>query len=721
MRLIFYVIFAFLVLLDTSCTHEISIQQAGPTKEAGQVSGTINLPSGTKVDTTGLKVYTALESVTPVNSSYAVDTAGKTSTTLLMNKDGDVLLMGYNYPGQKASDLSPESTALSILMNSLIMNSLTTEGKLDAIKKIKAQPAFGRFVSEVSTSLQAGKSPIDTSNVALFRAMSEVFKGAAGLKVGAVQSYAKPISIKTANTELLMQNSYVSASYVAGIYKDGKNLARFTIDGRRIFATSVTDAVAGKWGDGYGIPDPVIYSMAEDGEYNVVIRSGKPLADDGTVESKLARRENVYFFILNLVLDYLPIPAGCVKSTAQGVVDLSKSLIDKKEAVLSNAKSPAVFSAAALELAAEVFELSNELTENCTQLTDDSHKFAKAIGKLFRYVSIASNFMVYGNVISHTNDLFQANPAMDTCFLVVGLKTFKCGEQPTYFVEPVSGDNQKGDANKELAAPLKIRATYEDGKPAAKAMVNWVIKSGGGKINSNTSVTNNEGIAEIKWTLGASAGEQSVEAFVNKKVASRSTIFRATASTGAASKIEILLNSDGGYSNPLQVRVTDANGKPVPSIELEWRKFSRMELRSFDRFTNDEGIAEGFVVFDEMSVGSMEVVVKNDESKSVTFAPQELVGGATTFHNYIQPGVDRNALPNPVKIFITDRYLVPQPASNALRIRVDLSADRQKYMEGPDQFGILNILRPDPSLTTYRITVTQNGKAVGVWANVVIK
>ncbi|CAG5072967.1 hypothetical protein DYBT9623_04500 [Dyadobacter sp. CECT 9623] len=718
-RLVYSVIFALLVLFDTSCTNEINIQQAGPVVEEGQVGGSISLPAGIKIDTAGLKVFSALKSTTPVNSSYAVDTAGKTSTTLLMNKNGDIVLMGYNYPGQTESDLSPASTALAMLMNSLMISSLTTEGRVDAIQKIKAEPAFNAFVDEVSAVLQAGKSVTDTTNTSLFRSMAAVFNDVTNLRTAAVQSYDKPITIKTANTELLLQNSYVSHTYVAGIYKDGKNLARLTIDGRRIFATSLTDAVMGKWGDGYGMPDPVMYSMADNGEYSVVIRSGKPSEGDDSEESKLARRQNVYFFMLNLVLDHLPIRAGCLKTTAQGIQNLSKSLVEKKELVLKKAKSPQEFAIIALELAGEMFALSNEAVLSCSGLTDQTNFFTRGLGRLFRCVSVASKFMVLGNVMSHTNDLFQARAAMDTCFQVIGLRTFRCGEQPTYLVSSADGDKQTGEAGKELEKPLKVKVTDDDERPAGKAKVVWIVRSGGGSVSNITSETNNEGFAEMKWKLGAAAAQQ-VEAYVNKKTESKSAMFTANVAVASAFKVEIISKNASGnfYTNPIKVRVTDASGNPLPQVELNWAPESGVRLTNFEQFTNYDGIAQASIVLTGGKI-AMQVAVKNDDSKSVTFSPQQFVSGVPyDLFCFIDINDNRESLPNPFKLIFVDKHLIPFPG---LDVIIGPANSNSIDGSGTNERGEMTVTRNNPSITQYRLNINVNGQTIASWANIIIK
>jgi hypothetical protein len=578
-----------------------------PTPEPGQVAGRIVLPQGSKLDTTGMEVLTAIGSTRPSKAgTFAIDTTSQTSTTLLMNQAGEVLLMGYNYPGQPQSNLSAESTALALLMNTPIAHTLTLPARQEMIRKITTLPAFGKLVQQITLALQAGRPVTDTTNTALITALAEVFKQATNLRLGATQelaqshSYSVPITIKTVNAELLLQNNKVAHTYVAGIYRDEKNIAYHTINGAPRFAASLSDAAMAVYGDGYGIPEPVLYSMSVKGEYRIKIRSGKPGADDDSAESKRARRENVYFYLANLVLTHAPLPANskCSVQLAVKVSRFVKDVVDKNEARLASANSPTILAGLLLDISSGCFDNLGEVLESCTgSISEDTFKFLDGVGKVLRPLNVASKIMTAANIIPHTNDLFQAVSAIDTCFQVVDQKTFKCGEEITYLVKPGAGNEQEAEPGKPLPKALEVLVTYEDGKPARQTEVFWEVKEGDGKVSAGSTVTSNAGTAQITWTLGKE-GPQKLEAYVNKKKESKSALFTATAYKSTPYKLAIQGGSNQqGQPNTalnsiLSVIATDSRGAPTPGVKVQWRVFAGGGKVLLSETTTDEkGIA----------------------------------------------------------------------------------------------------------------------------------
>src|SRR5438045_4100283 len=75
-------------------------------------------------------------------------------------------------------------------------------------------------------------------------------------------------------------------------------------------------------------------------------------------------------------------------------------------------------------------------------------------------------------------------------------------------VQLVSGNNQSGVVNTELANPLAVKATTSNGTPIAGLTVNFVVVSGGGKMFAGAATTDNEGSVLDYWTLGTSTAEE---------------------------------------------------------------------------------------------------------------------------------------------------------------------------------------------------------------------
>ncbi|WP_165939987.1 Ig-like domain-containing protein [Dyadobacter psychrotolerans] len=616
------------LLIFVGCKNEIDVQLSGPLPEAGQVGGRIILPANTKLDTTGLEVLTAVGSVTPVNARYAIDTTGKTSTTLLMNKAGDVVLMGYNYPGQSENNISTESTALALLMNTLTLRSLSESGKLEVVRRIKADSNYKTLVNEISGSLSAGKAVTDTTNKKLISAISSLFNSSTNLRVSATTSYSKPVEIKTANTTILLQNSNVAHTYVAGLYKGGNPVGgKYVIGGRTIFATSLSEAAAGVFGDGYGIPSPVLITLEGDGKYQLRIRSGKPGTDDGSDESRMARARNVYGFMAKILNEIMPLGKDCGEAFAKGVPRLLSTIVDKKEAALNSAGSSAVFASIALDITGEALTNAEELLESCSGDLD-MFTYLKGIGRTFTLIGYATKFMTGANITAHTNDLFQARSSIDTCFQVKGLKMYKCGEDLNYLIQIVSGNTQKGEFGKSLISSLVVKVTDKAGKVIEKADVTWTINTGEGSLSAEKSVTNAQGLAEVKWTLGTKAATQQVTASVNEDEEIKTVAFSATAIPGIPTKVEIVSGNNQAaaagkaLSNPLVIKVTDQYGHPVPKVEVDWQiKSGGGSFMYSNRLTGEEGTASANWILGQSGTQTVDVVVKNKDANYVAGAP----------------------------------------------------------------------------------------------------
>ena len=93
-------------------------------------------------------------------------------------------------------------------------------------------------------------------------------------------------------------------------------------------------------------------------------------------------------------------------------------------------------------------------------------------------------------------------------------------------LEEVSGNEQVGSPGAPLAQPLRVQTLDFEGDPAPRLWVQWSVVSGSGKVESRNSFSDENGIAEATWTLGASGGSHQVQALVRK---SQPVIFEATA------------------------------------------------------------------------------------------------------------------------------------------------------------------------------------------------
>lgn len=82
-------------------------------------------------------------------------------------------------------------------------------------------------------------------------------------------------------------------------------------------------------------------------------------------------------------------------------------------------------------------------------------------------------------------------------------------------LERVSGDGQRALVGSSVADPLVVRVHDDAGNAVSGLAVAWVRGAGGGTLTPETSMTDEDGMASTRWTLGRIAGENTVTAVVS--------------------------------------------------------------------------------------------------------------------------------------------------------------------------------------------------------------
>ena len=174
--------------------------------------------------------------------------------------------------------------------------------------------------------------------------------------------------------------------------------------------------------------------------------------------------------------------------------------------------------------------------------------------------------------------------------LLLGLLAAGCngevvggGQRPAE-VLVISGDLQTGTVGQELAQPLVVKVVDDAGRPVRDQLVNFRVIEGGGSVFAGSAITNKNGIAQERWTLGTVAGDtQRVEARAvdpGTGAALVFAVFRAVGTAGTASSVTPVGAStragEAGEVVPdsLAVRVTDASGNPVGGAAVTWNVVS---------------------------------------------------------------------------------------------------------------------------------------------------
>jgi hypothetical protein len=102
---------------------------------------------------------------------------------------------------------------------------------------------------------------------------------------------------------------------------------------------------------------------------------------------------------------------------------------------------------------------------------------------------------------------------------------------------PADGGGQSGTVGATLPRALVVQAIDPLGNPIQGRAVRWRVVSGGGTVAAPEPATDLGGFAGAGWTLGTTAGEQSVEATASGLP---TVAFRATALAGPAARIVIV-------------------------------------------------------------------------------------------------------------------------------------------------------------------------------------
>jgi hypothetical protein len=106
-------------------------------------------------------------------------------------------------------------------------------------------------------------------------------------------------------------------------------------------------------------------------------------------------------------------------------------------------------------------------------------------------------------------------------FAILGIITLPaCGGSDTVVAPPtratgiaiVGGNGQSDTAGRMLAVPLAVVVRDNTGAPAANVQVEWTVTTGGGTLSASSLLSDGQGNASVKWTLGNTPGTQSVTA-----------------------------------------------------------------------------------------------------------------------------------------------------------------------------------------------------------------
>jgi Bacterial Ig-like domain (group 1) len=169
---------------------------------------------------------------------------------------------------------------------------------------------------------------------------------------------------------------------------------------------------------------------------------------------------------------------------------------------------------------------------------------------------------------------------------------------------------------------IKVTVLSSAGLPVPGATVNWAVTAGGGTVSSPTSVADEFGIATVTWTLGKTAGADSLSATVDG--AASGVVISATAAPGpVASLVKVAGDAQtvvaGSTTQPLVVKAVDGFGNAVPGATIDWVPENGGELSASSSVTGSDGTATDVLTVDAASTYQVMAALQDNSALDVVF------------------------------------------------------------------------------------------------------
>ncbi len=270
-----------------------------------------------------------------------------------------------------------------------------------------------------------------------------------------------------------------------------------------------------------------------------------------------------------------------------------------------------------------------------TQPTDLTDAQGKAVGR------VASTSAGTKNITArNVTDAMDLNTSASVVFLPQAPRTIVLD----------SGNNQTANIGTAVENPIAVKVVDVNNNPVSGVAVEFEVMSGGGFIinesASQTSLgkvtvaaaTNEDGIASATWVLGPNPGANSARAtasFNGSPLTGSPVNFTATGVNATATRMELFggFPQTGGEAGrplpiPLQVKVTDVNGKAVAGTLVAFNVVEGGGTLANENPVSDfRGIAQTVFTLGPV-VGTNRVTARNNalSGSPINFEFQSVVG-----------------------------------------------------------------------------------------------
>lgn len=136
-------------------------------------------------------------------------------------------------------------------------------------------------------------------------------------------------------------------------------------------------------------------------------------------------------------------------------------------------------------------------------------------------------------------------------------------------VQIFAGNNQTGPAGGQLPVNPSVLVRDSHNNPVAGVLVTFSVGSGGGSVTSGSATSNSSGVAGVGWTLGPTAGSNTLTA-TKTGLTGSPVLFSATGTAGPATRLAFIVQPGNdvvgaSLSPAIEVELQDAAGNRVVS------------------------------------------------------------------------------------------------------------------------------------------------------------
>jgi uncharacterized protein YjdB len=219
---------------------------------------------------------------------------------------------------------------------------------------------------------------------------------------------------------------------------------------------------------------------------------------------------------------------------------------------------------------------------------------------------------------------------------------------PANQIVKLSGDAQSAPIATALPDSLAVTVRNSQGQGVAGVTVTWNVTSGGGSVSPATDVTDTNGVARTRWTMGSATGSATLKASAQN---AGEVNFTATATSGGGGTGQLTITKVSGDAqtattstrlpDSLVVQVKNAQGTGVSGVVVTWSVQSGGGSVSPATFTsNANGIARtAWTLGSNPGAGSVSATAPN-ATDPVTFTGTANAPAPTVARVAVTPPVD---------------------------------------------------------------------------------